>query len=130
MAWHSFVEVKRMRDLSTFSEVYICKELVDGRKQINTLSLLVEVDLKRSPLDGSLYVFLNKRRDTVKLLYFDKSGFALWCKRLEKETFKWCKKNSGSGVTSTSFKHLEMLLDGFDIFLKEPHKKLSYNRIS
>ncbi|MCX6115907.1 MAG: IS66 family insertion sequence element accessory protein TnpB [Proteobacteria bacterium] len=119
-----------MKDLSTFSEIYICIEPVDGRKQINTLSLLVESDLKRSPLDGSLYVFTNKRRDTVKLLYFDRSGFALWCKRLEKETFKWARRSSGLKLSSLSYKHLEMLLEGFDIFTKEAHKKLSFSRIS
>jgi len=71
-----------MRSISTFKYVYVCKEPVDGRKQINTLAVLVETDLGRSPLDGSLFVFINRRRDTLRMLYYDRTGFALWCKRL------------------------------------------------
>jgi transposase len=77
-----------MRSISTFKYVYVCKEPVDGRKQINTLAVLVETDLGRLPLDGSLFVFINRRRDTLKMLYYDRTGFALWCKRLERATYR------------------------------------------
>ena len=119
-----------MRSLSTFKHVYICKDPVDGRKQINTLSVLVEADLGRSPLDGSLFVFINRRRDTLKMLYYDRTGFALWCKRLESATFRWLKWPQSRGAAEISSRHLEMLLDGFDVFSTKPHEEKYYSRLS
>lgn len=119
-----------MRALSTFTQIYICREPVDGRKQINTLAVLVESDLGHSPLDGSLYVFINRRRDTVKILYYDRTGFALWCKRLEQETFRWLKWPSSRGSAAITSRHLEMLLDGFDIFSTRPHEEKVYSRLT
>jgi len=119
-----------MRALSTFSQIYICREPVDGRKQINTLAVLVESDLGHSPLDGSLYVFINRRRDTVKILYYDRTGFALWRKRLEQERFRWLKWPSSRGSEAITSRHLEMLLDGFDIFSTRPHEEKFYSRLT
>jgi transposase len=123
-------EFVQMRALSTFKHVYICREAVDGRKQINTLAVLVEADLGRSPLDGSLFVFVNRRRDTLKMLYYDRTGFALWCKRLESATFRWLKWPQTRGAAEISTRHLEMLLDGFDVFSTKPHEEKNYSRLS
>jgi transposase len=119
-----------MRSISTFKYVYVCKDPVDGRKQINTLAVLVETDLGRSPLDGSLFVFINRRRDTLKMLYYDRTGFALWCKRLESATYRWLKWPQCRGAAEISTKHLEMLLDGFDVFSTKPHEEKYYSRLS
>ena len=130
MAWEGSGESVQMRALSTFKHVYICREAVDGRKQINTLAVLVEADLGRSPLDGSLFVFVNRRRDTLKMLYYDRTGFALWCKRLESATFRWLKWPQSRGAAEISTRHLEMLLDGFDVFSTKPHEEKNYSRLS
>ena len=119
-----------MKALSSFSKIYLCREPVDGRKQIDTLAVLVEMELGHSPLDGSLYVFVNRRRDTTKILYYDKTGFALWCKRLERDTFRWLKWPTSRGKALLSWKHLELLLEGFDVFSTKPHDAQSFDRIS
>ena len=59
------------------SAVYLHREAVDFRKSINGLSLIVESEMEMSPFSGALYVFCNRGRDKLKLLYWDRSGFAL-----------------------------------------------------
>jgi hypothetical protein len=68
--------------------IYLHVDPVDFRKSINGLSLIVEDEMALSSISGSLFVFCNKKRDKLKALYWDESGFALWYKRLEKEKFK------------------------------------------
>ena len=119
-----------MKSISNFQHIYLCREAVDGRKQINTLASLVEMDLGRTPLDGSLFVFINRRRDTLKILYYDKTGFALWCKRLEVATFRWLKWPQTKGVMEISWRHLELLLDGFDVLSTKPHEEKHFSRLS
>jgi transposase len=58
-------------------EVFLYRDFVDFRKAINGLSLIVEQQMLLSPLNGSVYVFCNKCSDKLKVLYWDKTGFAL-----------------------------------------------------
>ncbi len=74
--------------------VHLATEPVDMRKSINGLSVLVADKLEISPLSGSLFVFYNKARDKIKILYSDRNGFCLWYKRLEKHRFRSCMKRS------------------------------------
>ena len=67
--------------------VYLHCEPVDLRKAIDGLSLIVEQGMGLSVYDSALFVFCNRRRDKLKVLYWDNSGFCLWYKRLEKEKF-------------------------------------------
>ena len=62
---------------------------MDFRKGINGLSVLVEEQLIHNPFSGQLFVFINRRRDKIKILYWERAGFCLWQKRLEQERFKW-----------------------------------------
>ena len=109
-------------------KVYLCRQLVDMRKSINGLSLLVESVLAKDPFSGHLFVFCNKRRDKLKMLYWEVNGFVLWYKRLEKQRFKW-PKDLGTETVVLSGKELNWLLDGYDISLFKPHKKLSYHTV-
>ena len=59
-------------------EIYVRPGTTDMRKQINGLSIIVQEQLKLDPFSGSLFVFCNKRRHLLKILYWDKTGFALW----------------------------------------------------
>ncbi|MCK5881989.1 MAG: IS66 family insertion sequence element accessory protein TnpB [Sinobacterium sp.] len=113
-----------MRMFVDVGAVYLHREVVDFRKSINGLSLIVDQAMELSVYDSSLFVFCNKRRDKLKILYWDSSGFCLWYKRLEKEKFKWPRKDSRS-VISLSEEQLHWLLRGFDIGQLTPHKKLN-----
>jgi len=69
--------------------VYLCRQPVDFRKSIDGLSILVEQELEHDPFAEALFVFCNRKRDKIKVLYFEGSGFVLWYKRLEKDRFAW-----------------------------------------
>ena len=95
-------------------EVYLCNQFVDFRKSINGLAAIVETELELSVLSGSVFVFCNKGRDKLKLLYWDRTWFALWYKRLDKDKFKWPKKLN-SETMNLSEQQLHWLLSGYDV---------------
>ncbi|MFZ2300371.1 MAG: IS66 family insertion sequence element accessory protein TnpB [Gallionella sp.] len=68
-------------------QVYLCREPIDFRKSINGLSVLVEQELELNPFGSALYVFINRQRNKIKVLYWHRNGFCLWLKRLEAEKF-------------------------------------------
>lgn len=70
-------------------QVYLYLQPVDFRKSINGLSALVELEMSLDPFMPALFVFCNRQRDKVKLLYWERNGFVLWYKRLEKQRFCW-----------------------------------------
>jgi transposase len=102
--------------------VFLAMGDTDMRKSINGLSVLVERAMGRNPFDGGLFVFCNRRRNMIKILYWDKNGFALWCKRLEKHRFHW--PTTTEGVVSPGTKQLEWLLAGLDF--TRAHAQLNY----
>lgn len=105
--------------------IYLHRDPVDFRKSINGLSVIVEQAMALSVYDPALFVFCNKRRDKLKVLYWDSSGFCLWYKRLEKERFKWPRKNDLATV-ELSQEQFHWLLRGFDISQIKPHTTLNY----
>ena len=96
------------------------------RKAINGLAVLVDEQMKEDPLNGSLYLFCNRQRRNLKALYWDRNGFCLWQKKLEKHRFPW--PETEEAAKELSRKELEMLLDGIDFF--RAHKALHYSRVS
>ena len=70
-------------------KVFLATGTTDLRKSINALGALVEEGMELDPFSGYLFGFCNRRRDLIKLLYWDHNGFALWMKRLEKDRFDW-----------------------------------------
>ena len=107
-------------------KIYIQPGHTDMRKQINGLAVLVDEVLKKDPLNGSLYMFCNKSRRRLKILYWDRNGFCLWLKRLEQDRFPWPKNRDE--VLEITEKEFFMLLDGIDFF--NAYKKLSFSRVS
>lgn len=117
-----------MRPVNNLPAVYLCRDSVDFRKGINGLSVLVEDTLCLDPFSEYLFVFCNRRRNRVKILYWERSGFCLWQKRLEKARFHWPRKNSEEIVTLTS-QQLNWLLDGYDIMRMKPHEELDFTSV-
>jgi transposase len=74
------------------ANIYLYMDIVDFRKSINGLIVVVEQDMNLNPFRDALFVFCNKKRDKVKILYWDKTGFALWYKRLgaTRSRFVYC----------------------------------------
>lgn len=108
--------------------VYLHREPVDFRKSINGLAVIVEAQMTLSPLSGALYVFCNKQRTKLKILYWDRTGFALWYKRLEQEKFKWPRRTS-EAVLALTEDQLHWLLQGYDITRLQPHTALVYQAV-
>lgn len=106
--------------------IYIKPGYIDLRKQINGLSILVEEDLKHNPFSGSLFLFCNKQRRLLKILYWDRNGFCLWLKRLEKDRFP-CPANENT-AGEINYEQFQMLLDGIDFW--KAHKSLGYKIVS
>ena len=94
------------------------------RKSIDGLSAIIELELGQSPFEPTLFAFTNRRRDKVKLLYWERNGFVLWYKRLESERFRWPRLEQSS--LSLSPNELSWLLDGIDIGQLKPHKTLHF----
>ncbi len=117
-----------MRPDNDIEFVWLCSAPVDFRKQINGLSILVEDQLSRDPFSGQLFVFVNKNRDKIKILYWERAGFCLWQKRLEQERFKWPEHLDGDLLTLDG-QQLNWLLDGYDLAAMRPHRSLSYSTV-
>jgi transposase len=106
--------------------VYLHREPVDFRKSINGLAIIVEQQLSLQVTDGSVFVFCNKGRDKLKILYWDSTGFALWYKRLEQAKFKWPTQREDECM-SLSEQQFHWLLSGFDVLGHQHVKGLSYS---
>ena len=70
--------------------VFVCLTACDMRKSFDGLHAMVSSRLQLDAFDGHLFVFSNRRRDRIKILYWDRDGFAVWSKRLEEGTYAIC----------------------------------------
>jgi transposase len=109
-------------------EVYLHRDPVDFRNQINGLTAIVELEMKQSLNTGALFLFCSKRRDKLKLLYWDKTGFCLWYKRLENDKFKWPTKHELDTI-NISEEQLHWLLRGFDINVMKAHNSIEFDSV-
>jgi len=108
--------------------VRLCREPVDFRKAINGLSILVEEELELDPFSTQVFAFCNRKRNQVKLLVWERNGFVLWQKRLEKDRFPWPRLIDEEVVELTG-RELNWLLDGIDVFAQKPHEELSFSSV-
>jgi transposase len=107
-------------------KVFVKPGPTDMRKQINGLSMIVSEDLEMDPFAGNLFLFCNKLRKILKIIYWDKNGFAMWLKRLEKDKFPWpMNRKEATEITQDQF---SFLLQGIDFW--KAHQKLEYDRVS
>ena len=109
--------------------VYLHKAPVDFRKQINGLSVLVSESMTMDPFKPVLYVFSNRARDRVKVLYWDANGFCLWQKRLEKQRFVWPLLHKDDAVELTG-DQLNWLVAGYDVFRFPPNNTLVFTAVT
>jgi len=117
-----------MRPSNNITAVYLCRDIVDFRKGINGLSVLVEDSMNLDPFSEQLFIFCNRNRDKLRILYWERNGFCLWQKQLEKEKFKWPRKVDNEVITLTG-QQLNWLLDGYDIMRMQAHKILNYSTV-
>ena len=117
-----------MRMFVDVPAVYLHRAPVDFRQSINGLSSIVEGAMQLAPFSGAVFVFCNRRRDKLKILYWDRSGFALWYKRLEEAKFHWPRRWPDAVITLCEAQ-LDWLLAGYDITCLQPHAPVNYARV-
>jgi len=114
-----------MLRLKDFARIYLHRDYIDFRKGINGLLIIVEEELELEPFEKYLFVFCNRRRDRMKILYWDKTGFALWLKRLERDKYHWPKKLTGDKI-EVDVKQMQLLLDGYNLWKLKPHEQIKF----
>lgn len=116
-AIYNCVNGEEMKSIHAFKSLYIHRDPVDLRKSINGLSVIVEQEMKLDLKSSALFIFCNGRRTHMKILYFDRSGFAIWFKKLEESRFSWPLKLEDETIL-ISDKDMELLLDGINVWTR------------
>lgn len=107
------------------NDIYLHSGFVDFRKSINGLLVIIESELELSPFSDAIFIFCNKKQDKLKVVYWDKTGFAMWYKVLQKQRFKWPKVDELRHL-KLSQQQLDWLLGGYDVI---GHSRLSYSAL-
>ena len=102
--------------------IFLCTRATDLRKSFDGLSGLVQECFDQELLTGHLFLFLNRRRDRIKILYFDRDGLAIWYKRLEQGSFQMPQTVTQDGVELQP-SQLAMLLSGIDLHTARQRKR-------
>jgi len=110
--------------------VYLACGSTDLRKSIDGLAAIVMYSFKLDPFSNSLFVFCNKDRDKLKILYWDHNGFWLFYRRLEKGRFKWPKHAGDHATQSISRRQLQWLLDGLKLEQHQAHEAVTARMIA
>lgn len=94
-------------------QIWLYSQPTDMRKSYTGLSALVKNQLKENPLSGQLFVFINRRRTQIKVLYFDRSGYCIWMKKLEQGLFRYTLTSSSK--QRLNWTELKLLLEGIEL---------------
>jgi transposase len=95
--------------------IFVATQPVDGRKGFDSLAAIVRSVFQHDPLSGHLYVFFSRRCDRVRIVYWDRSGFAMWTKRLERGRFHLAFSDGVLAVKAIEAAELGLILEGLDL---------------
>jgi len=109
--------------LTESQKYYLYSKPADMRKSFNGLSGLVRMGLQRNPLSGDVYIFINKRRNLMKLLHWQSGGFVLYYKRLEEGTFELPKSEQKD--IAISYTKLAMIVAGISVHHIQKRKRFT-----
>lgn len=125
-----------MLNLAASTRIFLAVEPTDMRKGFDGLFTLIESVVRQDPFSGHLFVFRNRRRDRLKIMWWDRDGLAIWYKRLEKGAFQFPTDLNGNGDLPTQCdpptqcevraEELAMLLGGID--LNSARRRKRYER--
>ena len=116
-----------MMHLPASVRVYLCLSACDMRKSFDGLHALVTQSMELDAFGGHLFVFANRRRDRIKILYWDRDGFAVWAKRLEDGTYAMPSEGDGEKRREITAPELAALLSGIDLSQTKRRKRYSRN---
>jgi len=118
------VKRRSLRPDIALPEVFLYRSAVDFRKGHRGLSAIVEQEIGHNPFSGRLYIFVNRAKSRIKILFWEKNGFVLYYKALAEEKFLW--PESSATLLTINGEQLNWLMDGYDIAAMKPHKTLRY----
>ena len=104
-----------MLTLPASTKIFLCTEVADMRRGFDGLAAMTREIIRVDPLSGHLFVFRNRRRDRMKVLYWDRDGFALWYKRLERGTFRFPAPCDDAHSVEVDYATLTLILEGIDV---------------
>ena len=112
--------------MTTENTFHLYSHPTDMRKSFDALSGLVRNNLGNNPTSGAIFIFINRRRDKIKLLHWQGSGYLLYYKRLEKGTFELPRYDASVGSITLSYSQLVMIIEGLSI--KNLQKRMRYTQ--
>lgn len=107
-------------------KIWLCTQPTDMRKSFTGLMGLAKNQLNENPLSGELFVFINRRQTQIKILYFDRSGYCIWMKKLEEGRFQYPINNANKALLDRT--QLTLILEGID--LNKIHQNKRYNHVN
>lgn len=111
-------------------KVYLAREPTDLRKSIDGLSILVSQALGEDPFSAQLFVFVNRRKDKLKALLWDRNGFVVYYKRLERGVFPWPAIGDGQATLVIDQRQLQWLLSGLSIEQRQALRAVSAKAVA
>ena len=117
-----------MIQITPHMRILVATKPADFRKGIDGLCALCRKELGRDPFSGTIFVFCNRSKTIMKILYWDRNGFCLWQKRLERHFFRW--PASRDEVFLLNERQLTWLLDGLDPLATQGHPQLNFSSIT
>jgi transposase len=117
-----------MLSLGPNQRYYLYSGAADMRKGFDGLSGLVSSAMGNDPVSGDVFIFVNRRRDRMKLLVWDRSGFVLWYKRLESGTFELPKAGEGAQSQGISWQKLVLILEGVALSSVVQRRRFSFEK--
>jgi transposase len=108
--------------------IFVCTTPTRMSYSFDRLAALAEKIFDQSPLSGHLFLFLNRRRDRVKILYWDEDGYCIWYKRLEAGTFQLPRATCGEQAIELEYYQLDRMLGGLD--LRTGRRRKRYRRVT
>lgn len=119
-----------MMSLGSTHRYWLYAGACDMRKGFDGLSGLVSSDLGRDPLSGEVFIFVNRGRNRMKLLVWERGGFVLWYKRLERGTFELPKPEVGAKSALVSWRNLVLILEGVELKSVRERRRFEVKKIA
>lgn len=119
-----------MMGFTSAQRYYLSRQAADMRKSYDGLSGLVRQGLGRDPLSGEVFIFLNRRRTQMKLLVWDRSGFVIWSKRLERGTFELPRAADRGASVLMSWEELVFILEGVKLGSVRRRKRYDGSKVA
>lgn len=114
-----------MLSIATGTRIFLAAGATDMRKGFDALQGVVSSQLQKDPLSGHLFLFVNRRRDKLKILYWDGDGLAIWYRRLEQGSYQLPRMTQDQTSAEIRSEELTMLLRGIDLESVRRRKRFS-----